>query len=180
MNVGTYQVNDVADKLGIRVCMDVFQSVISGKYGDLLRPAGGRIIGSPTTYPQVTALMWNGLSSVSTALRWSARFQVVVGLRLGRRSVCSLPRSAPKPWMGGRVKDRRSRSRSDAGGVLDAGTQEWMIQRRGGECSVVGVLAVGGVGGGHDASGRSGSVRRLSDVRVSRSQVGDAQDGAPD
>jgi len=34
--------------------------------------------------------------------------------------------------------------------------------------------------GGHDASGRSGSVRRLSDVRVSRSHVGYAQDVALD
>ena len=38
---------------------------------------------------------------------------------------------------------------------------------------------VGGAWGrGHDASGRCGSVRRLSDVRVSRSHVGDAQEGA--
>ena len=73
------------------------------------------------------------------------------------------------------VVDRRG----DAGGVLDTGTQEWMIKRRGGECPVAGVLVVGGVGG-HDTSRRSGSVRRRSDVRVSRSQVGDAQDGAPD
>lgn len=31
----------------------------------------------------------------------------------------------------------------------------------------------------HDASGRSGSVRRLPDIRVSRSQVRDAQEGVP-
>ncbi|HEX5996513.1 MAG TPA: hypothetical protein VFY84_15340 [Jiangellales bacterium] len=90
------------------------------------------------THPPAAALMWNGLSSVSTALRGSARFQSVVGpvLRAGRSAL--LPRSAPRPRMGGRVKDRRSRSRSDAGGVLDAGTQQRMIERRGGECSVVG------------------------------------------
>ena len=34
--------------------------------------------------------------------------------------------------------------------------------------------------GGHDASGRGGSVRRLSDVRALRSHVGDAQEVAPD
>ena len=62
--------------------------------------------------------------------------------------------------MGGRVKDRRSRSRSDAGGVLDAGTQARMMWRRGWECSLApGGVVVGGAGG-HDASRRCGSVRR--------------------
>jgi hypothetical protein len=43
------------------------------------------------------------------------------------------------------------------------------------------LVGAGGVGGvGHDASEWGGSVRRLSDVRVSRSHVGDAQVVAPD
>jgi hypothetical protein len=56
-----------------------------------------------------------------------------------------------------------------------------MIEQRGRwRMGVRGAVGVGNGVGGHDASERGGSVRRLSDVRGSKPHVGYAQEGAPD
>ncbi len=85
----------------------------------------------------VLALMWNGSVKCEYGIAVVCPVRFVVGPVLGAgRSVPCLARRQDHGW-GVRVKDRRSRSRSDAGGVLDAGTQEWMIEGRGGEVFAV-------------------------------------------
>jgi len=124
-------------------------------------------------------LMWNGVVKcedgiavvcLSCGWGWPAR------LGAGQSPPC-LDRCLNRGRVG-RVRGRRSRSRSDAVGALDAVARQRMIEQRREGSDRFG--RVGNGVGGHDASGRSGSVRRPSDVRVSRSHVGYAQDGAPD
>ena len=94
--------------------------------------------------------------------------------------MCSLPRSLPETADGWVGQGSAQPIACDAAGALDAPARQRMIEQRGREwLDRVVVRGANAERCGHDASGRSGSVRRLSDVRESRSHVGDAQVVAP-
>ena len=79
------------------------------------------------------------------------------------------------------VKVRGALARGDAAGGLDAGCREPIMGGQGTGARVGGrVLVAGGAGGGGLPGRRRGRGHCHSHIRVSGSQIGDSQDGAPD